>query len=67
VPLVRNIICSLQVQNLCRKRRDVTEDELKVEREEKMAKLGKFSGGCTEVVEYDVQRPDMHSKEEKIP
>ena len=61
---MRNIICSLQVQSLCRNCRDVTEDELKVEREEKMVKIGKCLGGCTEVGEYDVQRLDMHSKEE---
>ena len=50
---MRNIICSLQVQSLRRRCRDENEDELKVEREEKMTKIGKYSGGGIEVMEYD--------------
>ena len=50
---MRNIIYSLQVQSLRRKCSDETEDELKVKREENMAKIGKYLGGCIEVVEHD--------------
>ena len=47
---MQTIIFSLQVPSLRRKCRDETEDELKVEREEKMAKIGKSLGGRIEVV-----------------
>ena len=61
---MRKIIFSLQVQNLRRNCCDETGDKLNVEKEEKMAKMAKYLGGCIEVVEHDGRRPGMHPKEE---
>ena len=36
---------------------------MKVEREEEMAKVRRFSSGCIEVVEYDVRQPYMNLRE----